>query len=58
MKIAIFKKIFTVNFNKYKNVKGVHYSLHLDEQFIVVFMTVSHFPQMLLSFKVAFETIL
>ncbi len=42
-------------FNKYQNVKGVHYSLHLDEQFTVVFMTVSHSPQMLLSFKVAFE---
>ncbi len=31
-----------------KNVKSVHYSLHLDEQFTVVFMTVSHSPQMLL----------
>ncbi len=41
-----------------KNVKGVHYSLHLDEQFTVVFMTVSHSPQMLLSFKFAFEPIL
>ncbi len=40
-----------------KNVKGVHYSLHLDEQLTVVFMTVSHSAQMLLSFKFAFETI-
>ncbi len=40
------------------NVKGVHYSLHLDEQFTVVFMTVIHSPQMLLSFKFAFEPIL
>ncbi len=37
-----------------KNVKGVHYILHLDEQFTVVYLTVSHSPQMLLSFKVAF----
>ncbi len=43
--------LFTVDFNKYKNVKGVLYSLHLDEKFAVVFMTVSHSPQMLLSFK-------
>ncbi len=41
-----------------KNVKGVHYILHLDEQFTVVYLTVSHSPQMLLSFKVAFEPIL
>ncbi len=40
-----------------KNIKGVHYSWHLDEQFTVVFMTVSHSAQMLLSFKFAFETI-
>ncbi len=40
-----------------KNVKGVHYSLHLDEQFTVCVMTVSHSPQMLLSFKFAFEPI-
>ncbi len=39
------------------NVKGVHYSLHLDEQFTVCVMTVSHSPQMLLSFKFAFEPI-
>ncbi len=41
-----------------KNVKGVHYSLHLDEQFTVCVMTVSHSAQMLLSFKFAFEPIL
>ncbi len=40
-----------------KNVKGVHYSLHLDEQFTVCVMTVSHSPQMLLSFKFAVEPI-
>ncbi len=34
-----------------KNVKGVHYSLHLDEQFTVVFMTVSHSAQMLLKLE-------
>ncbi len=49
----------TVDLNKYiKNVKGVHYSWHLDEQFTVVFMTVIHSPQMLLSFKFTFEPIL
>ncbi len=36
----------------------MHYSSQLDEPFTVVFMTVSHSPQMLLSFKVAFEPIL
>ncbi len=40
-----------------KNVKGVHYRWHLDEQFTVVFMSVSHSAQMLLSFKFAFEPI-
>ncbi len=34
-----------------KNVKGVHYSWHLDEHFTVIFMTVSHSPQMLLILK-------
>ncbi len=29
----------------------MHYSLHLDEQFTVVFMTVSHSPQMLLKLE-------
>ncbi len=37
------------------NVNGVHYNLHLAGQFTVVFMTVSHSPQMLLRFKFAFE---
>ncbi len=31
-----------------KNVKGAHYRWHLDEHFTVVFMIVSHSPQMLL----------
>ncbi len=34
-----------------KNVKGVHYSWHLDVQFTVVFMTVSHSAQMLLKLE-------
>ncbi len=34
-----------------KNVKGVHYRWHLDEHFTVVFMIVSHSPQMLLKLE-------
>ncbi len=34
-----------------KNVKGVHYSCHLDVQFTVVFMTVSHSAHMLLKLE-------
>ncbi len=32
-------------------IKGVHYSSQLDEQFTVVFMTVSHSAQMLLKLE-------
>ncbi len=56
-KIAFFTYDLQFILINIKNVKGVHYSLHLDEQFTVVFMTVSHSPQMLLSFKFAFEPI-
>ncbi len=50
--LSYVKKIFIKNI---KNVKGVHYSLHLDEQFTVVFMTVSHSPQMLLKLKSVYQ---
>ncbi len=50
-KIAIFTYDLQVIWINIKNVKGVHYSWHLDEQFTVCFVTVSQSPQMLLSFK-------
>ncbi len=46
--------IFELSTEILKNIyflKGVHYSWHLDEQFTVVFMTVSHSAQMLLKLE-------
>ncbi len=40
-KIAIFTYDLQVILINIKNVKGVHYSWHLDEQFTVCFMTKS-----------------
>ncbi len=40
--------LFLINI---KNVKGVHYSWHLDVQFTVVFMTMSHSAHMLLKLE-------
>ncbi len=45
MKIAIFTYDLQLILINIKNVKGVHYSLHLDEQFTVVCMTVIHSAQ-------------
>ncbi len=52
-KIAIFTYDLQFIVINIKNVKGVHYSWHLDEHFTVIFMTVSHSAQMLLSLKFA-----
>ncbi len=57
VKIAIFTYDLQFILINIKDVKGVHYSWQLDDQFTVCVMTVSHSPQMLLSFKFAFETI-
>ncbi len=48
-----FQPSIRLNSNIYisKNLKGVRYIWHLDEQFTICVMTVSHSPQMLLSFK-------
>ncbi len=49
--IAIFTYDLQFILINIKNIKGLHYSWHLDEQFTVVFMTVSHSAQMLLKLE-------
>ncbi len=50
-KIAIFTYDLQFILINIKNIKGVHYSWHLDNQFSVCFITVSRSAQMLMSFK-------